>query len=161
MYDYDIKCFFFKLFPDDGNNLVGLRSVQQTGHGYPGMGGRLRNMASLPGYVRIDIRVHRSNRCSDFVVLRRLPGTRPTSHGRKYKPSWTLQWFVGFKFIYFKYDSNKKSPDDIILDLRAFFNSCPFVYCLHVSEPLFYYITKKIKIFWILKNRRIFSSYSL
>lgn len=79
--------FFSNCFLDDGNNLVGLRSVQQTGHGYPGMGGRLRNMASLPGHVRINIRIRRSNRRSDFVVLRRLPGTRPTSHGCKYKPS--------------------------------------------------------------------------
>lgn len=87
IYDYDIKNFFLNCFPDNGHNLVGLCSVHQTGHGYPGMGRCLRNMASLPGHVRIDIRVRRGNRSTGFVVFRRLPGTHPIAHGRKYKPN--------------------------------------------------------------------------
>lgn len=76
---------FFFFNSDDGNIFIGLRGVYQARHGAPGMGGRFRNLASLFGIVRVDVRVDRRGNRSVSVVFRRLPGNQTTADGREYR----------------------------------------------------------------------------
>lgn len=63
---------------------MGLRGVHETGHDHPRVGGRVGNLASILGNVRVDIRVNRGDSRADSVVLRGLPGNHAVTDGREY-----------------------------------------------------------------------------